>query len=206
VQLTGLPPIKASRSFAAFAPHRYWRLSSPRQSCVLSGASIPQSRIRVPCTSSVSPSKTLARPNKSSDKAVPHEAASVSPTSGPLIGSRWRRAIDALQAQCCTALIAMRKRFCGVALKNIIDSVVSLHGAEISELTQNKLTLTAWTWLLDLWPCYRLRHSRARGVVPETKLMDIDSDGAHFAMEYRALLAGICHWRHQIALRRRLPD
>jgi hypothetical protein len=33
----------------------------------------------------------------------------------------------------------MRKRFCGVALKNIIDSVVSLHGAEIGELTQNKL-------------------------------------------------------------------
>ena len=33
----------------------------------------------------------------------------------------------------------MRKRFCGVALKNIIVCVVSLHGAEISELTQNKL-------------------------------------------------------------------
>ena len=33
----------------------------------------------------------------------------------------------------------MRKRFCGAGLKNIVDSVVGLHGAEVSELTQNKL-------------------------------------------------------------------
>jgi hypothetical protein len=133
--------MKASRSFAAFAPHRYWRLSSPRQSWVLSGASIPQSRTRVPCISSVSPSTTLARPNKSSDMAAPHEAARTRPTSSPfaLVGSRWRRAIDALQAQCCTALIAVRKSFCGADLKNIVDSVLGLHGAEVSELTQSKL-------------------------------------------------------------------
>jgi hypothetical protein len=72
----------------------------------------------------VSPSTTLASPNKSSDRAVPHEAESGS------------RAIDPQKAQCC---IAVRKRFCGAGLKNIVDSVVSLHGAEVSELTQNKL-------------------------------------------------------------------
>jgi hypothetical protein len=33
----------------------------------------------------------------------------------------------------------VRKRFCGAGLKNIVDSVLSLYGAEVSELTQDKL-------------------------------------------------------------------
>jgi hypothetical protein len=60
MQLTGRPAMNASRPFAAFAPHRYCRLSSPRQSWLLSGASMPHRRMRVPCISTVSPSMTLA--------------------------------------------------------------------------------------------------------------------------------------------------
>jgi hypothetical protein len=129
--------MKASRSLAAFAPHRYCRLSSSRQSWVLSGASIPQSRIRVPCISRVSPWTTLACPNKSLDRAGPHEAARTSATSSPfaLAGS----AIDVPQTQCCTALIAVRKDFCGAVLKNISESVLSSYGYEVSEPTQEKL-------------------------------------------------------------------
>jgi hypothetical protein len=55
---------------------------------------------------------------------MPHEAA------------RRGKAIDALQAQCCTAPIAARKRFRGAGLKNNVDSVVSLHGAEVSDAKQ----------------------------------------------------------------------
>ena len=64
-----------------------------------------------------------------------------SPTSSPfaLVGSRWLRPIDALQTRCCTAPIAVRKSFCGVALKNIIDSVLSSCGYEVSGPTQEKL-------------------------------------------------------------------
>jgi hypothetical protein len=40
-QFTGRPAMKASRSFAALAPHRYWRLSWPRHSWLISGASTP---------------------------------------------------------------------------------------------------------------------------------------------------------------------
>jgi len=69
VQLTGRLAMKASRSFAAFAPQRYCKLSSPRHSWVLSGASIHQRRIRVPCISIVSPSMTLACPIRSSARA-----------------------------------------------------------------------------------------------------------------------------------------
>ena len=83
----------------------------------------------------------LACPNRSSDKAGPHAAARTRPTSNPfaLVGSRWLRTIDALQTQCCTAPIAVRKSFCGVALKNIIDSVLSSCGYEVSGPTQEKL-------------------------------------------------------------------
>src|SRR5258708_2439507 len=70
MQLTGRLAMKASRSFAAFAPQRYCRLSSPRQSWLLSGASIPHRRMRVPWMSSVSPSMTLARPARSSANAL----------------------------------------------------------------------------------------------------------------------------------------
>jgi hypothetical protein len=89
----------------------------------------------------VSPSITLAFPNKSSDNAAPHEAARTSPTSGPfaLVGSRWCRAIDAPQTQCCTALVAVGSRFRSPVLQNIVDSVVSSQGAEVSGLTQEKL-------------------------------------------------------------------
>src|SRR6516162_3311764 len=47
-QLTGRRAMNASRSFAACAPQRYCKLSSPRQSWLLSGVSIPHSRIRIP--------------------------------------------------------------------------------------------------------------------------------------------------------------
>lgn len=44
--------MNASRSFADFAPHRYCKLSSPRQSWLLSGGSMPQRRMGVPWISS----------------------------------------------------------------------------------------------------------------------------------------------------------
>jgi hypothetical protein len=59
---TGRLPMKASRSVADFAPQRYCWLSSPRQSWLLSGASMPHRRMRVPWISSVSPSMMLACP------------------------------------------------------------------------------------------------------------------------------------------------
>ena len=46
--IDGRLAMKASRSFAASAPQRYCELSSPRHSWLLSGASTPQSLIRVP--------------------------------------------------------------------------------------------------------------------------------------------------------------
>ena len=74
MQLMGRRAMKASISFADFAPHRYCKLSSPRQSWLLSGASIPHNLIRVPWISSVSPSITDALPIKSSANADPLSA------------------------------------------------------------------------------------------------------------------------------------
>lgn len=61
--------MKSCSAFAAVAPHRYGLASSSRQSWLLSGASIPMSRIRWPWISSVSPSITLARPATSPARA-----------------------------------------------------------------------------------------------------------------------------------------
>jgi len=70
-QLTGRPAMKASRSFADFAPQRYCWLSSPRQSWVVSGASMPHRRMRVPWISSVSPSTMQACPVSWPSNAAP---------------------------------------------------------------------------------------------------------------------------------------
>jgi hypothetical protein len=47
-RMTARLAMNASRSLAAFAPQRYGKLSSPRQSWLLSDASMPHSRMRVP--------------------------------------------------------------------------------------------------------------------------------------------------------------
>ena len=80
MQLMGRWAMKASRSFAAFAPHRYCKLSSPRQSWLLSGASIPHNLIRVPWISSVSPSMMLAWPVRSSAAPAGAEISTRAPT------------------------------------------------------------------------------------------------------------------------------
>jgi len=58
------------------------KLSSPRQSWALSGASISQSRMRVPWIAMVSPSMMLVRPVKSKATAATVDAKS----NGALIG------------------------------------------------------------------------------------------------------------------------
>jgi len=90
-QFTGRRAMKASSSFAALAPHLYWRLSSPRQSWLLSGASIPHSRIRVPCICSVSPSMTLACPARLS--AAASEAGAIGSAPRARLSLFWSSAL-----------------------------------------------------------------------------------------------------------------
>jgi len=91
-QFTGRSAMKASRSLTALAPHRYCKLSSPRQSWPLSGASMPHSRMRVPWISNVSPSIMLACPAISSGKA---------------------KAVDARKTQAVSAFVKSLKRTVG---------------------------------------------------------------------------------------------
>ena len=129
-----------SRSLAAWAPQWYGSLSSPRQSCVLSGASMPHNRMRVLCISSVSPSITLACPIMSSAN-VPFDAVikvrnAISPST------RAPAAVPVLTAEQSNGAVRSLRCvsvFFGVGLLNIVDRVVSLYGAEVSEPAREKL-------------------------------------------------------------------
>src|SRR4051794_32651034 len=80
-QVTTPSPIRASRTRADFCPQRYrWPLAS-RHVCPLSGASMPNSRMRSPRISSVSPSITEARPAISPEAAQVGELAVSASTS-----------------------------------------------------------------------------------------------------------------------------
>src|ERR1700739_4407001 len=133
--------MKASSSFAACAPHRYGSLSSPRQSWVVSGASTPQRRIRLPWISSVSPSMMLACPIRSSAKATQPKASSTIPAIIPihLATSSYPLPVDGGASKCCSAPIAVRNLFFGVVMDNIVDSVLSCYGHEVSGPTKEKL-------------------------------------------------------------------
>ena len=132
--------MNVSRSLAACAPQRYGLLSSPRQSCVLSGASMPHNRMRVLCISSVSPSITLACPIMSSAK-VPVDAerrvtSAISPSPRALAAAP---VLTAEQSNGAVRSLRCVYVFFGVGLENIVDSVVRSYGAEVSGPTQEKL-------------------------------------------------------------------
>src|SRR6516165_11437389 len=132
--------MNVSRSLAACAPQRYRSLSSPRQNCVLSGASMPHNRMRVLCISSVSPSITLACPIMSSAK-VPFDAVikvrnAISPSP------RAPAAVPVLTAEQSNGAVRLLQCVCvffGVGLQNIVDSVVRSYGAEVSGPAREKL-------------------------------------------------------------------
>jgi hypothetical protein len=132
--------MNVSRSLAACAPQRYGSLSSPRQSCVLSGASMPHKRMRALCISNVSPSITLACPIMSSAK-VPFEAViKVRNAINP--SHRAPAAVPVLTAEQSNAAVRLLRCvrvFFGVGLQNIVDRVVRSYGAEVSGPTQEKL-------------------------------------------------------------------
>jgi hypothetical protein len=132
--------MNVSRSLAACAPQRYGSLSSPRQSCVLSGASIPHSRMRVLCISKVSPSITLACPIMSSANVSFDAAIKVRKAISPSL--RAPAAVLVLTAEQSNAAVRLLRCvsvFCGVGLQNIVDRVVRSYGAEVSGPTQEKL-------------------------------------------------------------------
>jgi len=132
--------MNVSRPLAACAPQRYGSLSSPRQSCVLSGASMPHKRMRVLCISSVSLSITLACPIMSSAN-VPFDAAiKVRKAISPSL--RAPAAVPVLTAkQSYAAVRSLRcvSVFFGVGLQNIVDRVVRSYGADVKRPTQEKL-------------------------------------------------------------------
>jgi hypothetical protein len=66
------------------------------------------------------------------------DAREYPPANSPNIRCRYSRAIDRQRSDCCTADVA-RKRVCGAALHNIVDSVVNSYDGEVSRLTQEKL-------------------------------------------------------------------
>jgi hypothetical protein len=132
--------MNVSRSLAAFAPQRYGSLSSPRQSCVLSGASMPHNRMRVLCTSSVSPSITLACPIMSSAKEPFDAEIKVRSAISP--SPKAPAAVPVLtveQSSGAVRLLRCVSAFFGVGLQNIVDRVVRSFGAEVSGPTQEKL-------------------------------------------------------------------
>jgi hypothetical protein len=73
-------------------------------------------------------------------------------SAGDLRVARFPR-LDCPAIRCCTAPIAVRQSIFGVGLQNIVDSVVSSYGAEVSRPAQEKLfnyiRLLASTGLTD---------------------------------------------------------
>ena len=114
-QFTGCPAMKASRSFADLAPHRYCKLSAPRQSCTLSGASMPQRRMRAVNFECVAvddaglPDQSLRKGDRRGGEdgqgdSKPHRFLRRSPC---LQDTRWRRL---LHAQRSVLMVASRGR------------------------------------------------------------------------------------------------
>ena len=101
---------------------------------------MPHNRMRVLCISSVSPSITLACPIMSSANVTFDAEIKVRSAISPSL--RTPAAVPVLTAEQSNGAVRSLRCvsvFFGVGLLNIVDRVVSLYGAEVSEPAREKL-------------------------------------------------------------------